>query len=127
MGRKNNRKKLRIPLIRQQSRYIVPQRMEIWFARLDRDNGNSVIYGNRPVIVVSNNLNNQHADTVTVIPITGSLKRLDLLSHVALGNVTALTEQITTIDKKCLDRKLGYCGNAAEIEKALVNYLGMQM
>ena len=125
MGRKNNRRKLKIPGIRQQSRFIVPQRMEIWFAKLDRDNDNSVICGNRPVIVVSNEQNNRYANTITVIPITGSLKRLDLPSHVDIGNVTALTEQITTIDKKCLDRKLGYCGNAAEIEKAVTNYLGL--
>lgn len=91
-------------------------RGDIWFARLGRHPGTSVQSGWAPVLIVSNDMANAHARTVTVLPMTRILKKPDLPCHVALdpASVTMgqdwelspsmiLAEQITTIGK-------GTCG-----------------
>lgn len=84
---------------------------EIWFARLGSHRYTSVREGKRPVLIVSNDLNNRKSNTVTVIPFTGKVKRLDLPTHVVVslrdGKSTALVEQVTTIDRHQLLDKVG--------------------
>lgn len=88
-----------------------PRRMEIWHASLEMREESSVQGGNRPVLIVSNNDANRHASTVTVLPLTGKLKKLNLPSHCPVywrGQTSVvLAEQITTIDIGTLDEKLG--------------------
>ena len=43
-----------------------PKRGDIWFARLGTHPNSSVQGGTRPVIIISNDLGNEHADTVNV-------------------------------------------------------------
>lgn len=95
------------------------------------DLGSSIGYeqvGTRPVIVVSNNINNSHAPAVTIIPVTAQLNETKLPTHVDLGTqVTterkciALAEQIKTIDKRRLIKFLTNLDQDSmlEIDKAI--------
>ena len=123
MGRKNNRIKIRIPRIRE-SRCIDPRRMDIWFARIPMGENSRVIQGTRPVIIISNDRNNRYSGTVTVIPMTGKLKRLDIPSHVAIGESTALADQVMTIDRDALMKRAGRC-DKDEVMQAMRWHLGL--
>jgi len=93
---------------------IHPKRMEVWYAGLDRMTGSFVQGGNRPVLIVSNDVNNAVSPLVTVIPMTSKPKKMYLPTHVwiesdqmigvgkgntAVASGLMLAEQITTIDK----------------------------
>ena len=58
-----------------------PQRGDIWFASLGSHSNTSVQGGTRPVIIISNDIGNEHADTVNVVPMTRHMKKLDLPCH----------------------------------------------
>lgn len=89
-------------------------RGEIYYAKLFEAIG-SEQSGNRPVVIVQNNIGNVYSPTTIVIPFT---KRLDIFNpqptHIDVkqfGNLkcdsTILAEQIRTIDKSRLGDKLG--------------------
>lgn len=78
----------------------------------------SIQKGIRPGIVVSNDANNQYSTTLCVIPLTSNMKHTHLPTHVTLGVENgllkpsmAMTEQIITIDKSALLKKVGQCTN----------------
>ena len=120
----------------------LPRRYEIWFADLGDHYGTSVQSGNRPVLVISNDVGNQYSQTLTVIPLTTKLKRMDMPTHIilteedccmfrpqTLQDSVLLAEQITTIAKSAL------CGRVCrvtskerkqEIEQAVATQLDMQ-
>ena len=52
---------------------MIIKRGGIYFARLDPTQG-SEINKTRPVLVISNNTNNQYSKTITVIPVTSNTK-----------------------------------------------------
>lgn len=118
------------------------QRFEIWFAELGDHYGSSVQSGSRPVLVISNDVANRFSSTLTVIPLTTVQKKLGLPthiqiaetdckmlnSHVYLRNSVALAEQVTTIDKKALQNKLGCLTSDAkqrEVEQAIAVFFSM--
>lgn len=131
MGRKNNRKTEHIPKIRK-CLLIQPRRMEIWYASLPLDKRTSVQGGNRPVVIISNDICNERSNTVTVAPITSHLKHLEMPTHVLIENLKdetsmILAEQIMTVDKRFLDRKIGDCKEIEEkIELALLEQIGIK-
>lgn len=67
--------------------------------------------GKRPVLIYSNNKNNINAPTVNILPLSGEIK--DLCVHVLIKGFglrtesIILPEQITTINKTQLVRKIG--------------------
>lgn len=83
------------------------------------DLGNSMFseqYGIRPVIVLSNNKNNEYSPTIIIAPLTTKIKKESLLVHTYITkdkennlslNSMVLLEQIKTIDKKRLFSKIG--------------------
>ena len=89
-------------------------RGDIYLAALDPVVG-SEIAKTRPVIVVSNNINNMYAGTVTVLPITSKkLKKtypFELLLPKETGNLPqdskAKADQIRTLDKTRLVKHIG--------------------
>jgi mRNA interferase MazF len=88
------------------------KRMEIYVADLPLSGG-SVQMGKRPVLIVQNDVCNLKSPNVIVVPITSKEKRWDWL-HVELPTSTgiekesyALCEQILTISKECLIKKIG--------------------
>ncbi len=54
------------------------KRGEIWLANLDPTVGHE-IKKTPPVVIVSNNINNQHNDIVTVLPVTSNIAKVYLL------------------------------------------------
>ena len=120
----------------------LPRRYEIWFADLGDHYGTSVQSGNRPVLVISNDVGNQYSRTVTVIPMTTKLKRMDMPTHIilteedccmfrpqTLQDSVLLAEQITTIAKSALCGRLCRVTSKEkkqEIEQAVATQLDMQ-
>ena len=91
---------------------MMMKRGDIYFAKLDPTVG-AEIMKTRPVLVVSNNASNKHAETVTVVPITSNVRRvypfevyLDQQAS-GLSRVSkAQCHQIRTISKLRLIKKL---------------------
>lgn len=118
-----------------------PRRYEVWFADLGDHHGTSVQSGNRPVLIISNDVGNLFSNTVTVIPLTTKFKKLEMPTHVvlcqedclmlrpeAMQDSLLLAEQITTIDKSALSNTL--CRvlsqeKQSEIERAVAAQLGL--
>lgn len=106
-----------------------PQRGDIWFADLGSHPYSSVQAGCRPVIVISNNIGNTHADTVNVLPMTRHLKKPDLPCHTELDPdlITdkrqlldismILAEQITTIGKYALRNYVGKIEDSSVLDR----------
>lgn len=86
---------------------------DIYYANLEGAMG-SEQNGNRPVMIVQNNIGNKYADTVIVLPITKKMdRRTKLPTHIPIKaykgikvDSTILAEQIRTIDKSRLSRKI---------------------
>ncbi|MGO5291313.1 type II toxin-antitoxin system PemK/MazF family toxin [Porcincola sp. LCP21S3_C12] len=121
-----------------------PKRMEIWFAELGNHSDTSVQGGCRPVLIVSNNIGNTHAETVTVLPMTSRKKRwlpthiflfpneikIAATYHSGFSPSTILAEQITTIDKKALGTYVGRVISTDKmrmINEAVATELGMEV
>ena len=87
----------------------------------------SVQGGMRPAVIVQNDVGNAHSPTVTVVPITSAMKKKHMPTHVMLnrgeGGVMydsmILAEQICTINKTQLDRKLGAIRSGLQKQVAL--------
>lgn len=118
------------------------RRFEIWFAELGNHYGSSVQSGSRPVLVMSNDVANHYSSTLTVIPMTTVMKKLELPTHIPVSEADcqmygshtylresiALAEQVTTIDKKALRNVLCRVTSAEkqkEIEQALAGFFSM--
>ncbi len=90
--------------------------------------------GNRPVIIIQNDIGNMHSTTTVVAVITTNTKK-SYPMHVVFHNIKVLPqksaiclEQIKTIDKARLEN---YCGNVGEkvlqdVDKAIEISLGMR-
>lgn len=110
---------------------IHPKRMEVWYAGLDRMAGSFVQGGNRPVLIVSNDVNNSVSPLVTVIPMTSKPKKMYIPTHVwvdssQMGSADIgvdvasgmmLAEQITTIDKRRLMYRMCEVKDAEAIKR----------
>ena len=119
-----------------------PKQYEIWFAELGNHYGTSVQSGNRPVLVISNDMANRNSPIITVIPMSSKLKKLELPVHIpvtgrdcemlrdeGLEESILLVEQITTIDKMVLCNRLCRVTSARkkqEIEAAVKKQFAMQ-
>ena len=117
-----------------------PQRGDIWFANLGSHVNTCVQDGIRPVVIISNNIGNAHAETVNIVPMTRHLKKLELPCHTTIYPASVsdiqqtfdlsmvLAEQLTTISKHFLRSYAGHItDNSAmeRIEKAVTAQLGL--
>lgn len=117
-----------------------PSRGDIWFADLGEHPGTSVQSGCRPVLIVSNNIGNEHAETLNVLPMTRQLKKPGLPCHRELtssvirdsrqemGLSMVLAEQITTISKTQLRNYVGRVDDAVlltDIDTAIGQQLSL--
>ncbi len=120
-------------------------RGSIWFADLGprfQVNTTYVQSGTRPALVISNDLNNRYGTVLTVIPFTGSPKRLDMPTHVVvvpsdvrngyqpseIYESTLLCEQVTALDKTRLVSYVGTVVNSdlmTRVEAALLTQVGI--
>lgn len=100
---------------------------DIYLADLGDGRG-SIQGGVRPVVVISNQLNNKFSPTVNILPITSKLKN-NIPVHVTISiesglteESTILTEQMLTINKYQLIKQIGKCNKdkMVQIASALI-------
>ena len=102
------------------------RRGDVFFAELDPVVG-SEQGGVRPVLVIQNDIGNQHSPTTIVAAITGQMCKAKLPTHVDLAgrenglskNSVVLVEQIRTIDKQRLRISMGLRSPFAREEEGL--------
>jgi mRNA interferase MazF len=108
------------------------KRGDIFLANLDPVLG-SEISKTRPVIIISNDINNSFSNTITVLPITSATGKIYpfevFLSNKEFGlskDSKIKTNQIRTIDKQRLYKKITEISNEKikDIEKAILIHLG---
>ncbi len=109
------------------------KRMEIYMAKLISQGG-SVQCGERPVLIVQNNIGNANSPTVIVVPLTSKAKK-DMPTHVEIPikngltvESVALCEQIITLPTNRLEKKMGMIrdkGLTKKINEALKVSLGL--
>lgn len=115
----------------------VIKRMEVWNADLGRRQGCEQ-GGIRPVVIIQNDIGNKYSPTVTVAPMTSSLTKKKMPTHVNAKaseikgletDSTILVEQIMTIDKNKLDFKVLDLPSFIEweVERAMLIQLGIQL
>lgn len=89
------------------------RKYDIWLADLPAVPDSRVQSGVRPVIVVSNDVANEHSPIISIVPLTTNLSRIDMPTHTVLHSrflrcpSMALCEQIMTIDKTQLKDRMG--------------------
>ena len=110
-----------------------PKRGEIWLVRLDPAVG-SEIKKTRPALIISNDINNQHASLATVLPISDKGAKVYPFEVAISEGISGLSkpskikcQQIRTIDKERLVKKLGTVEKELmlDIEEALKLHLAM--
>ena len=103
------------------------RRGDILLCDLEKQNDSSVMYGKRPVVVVSNDTVNRFSKVISVVPLTTKKKR-KLPTHVTINGYglkyssIALIEQVMSVDVKSISEKFGSIRGAkelAEIDKCL--------
>ena len=104
------------------------KRGDVYMAGLDPVIG-SEQGGYRPVVIIQNDTGNQHAPTVIAVPVTSSGGKPPLPTHALLPlgegglwrDSIALCEQVRTLEKSRLGRRLGAVSASAMrgIERAL--------
>jgi mRNA interferase MazF len=108
---------------------------EIYLADLNPTVG-SEIAKTRPMLIVSNNINNQYASTVTIVPITSTTEKIypfEVFLSKDEANLTndskAKANQIRTIDKLRLKKQFGKISEEKlkEIEKAILIHLEIEI
>ncbi len=108
-----------------------PIRGEIWLISLEPVVGHE-IGKTRPALVISNDRNNQFAETITVLPITSNVKKIYPFETFLPKRETNLTvdskiksNQIRTVDKKRLIKLIGNVSEEKlkEVEQALFIHL----
>lgn len=127
-------------------------RLEIWFADLGEPNDKFIEAGWHPVLIISNDTNNELSPIVTVAPISSKTNKLYLPGHVFIdttdvdstgvcGNVrgmrivnypfrpgSILLEQITVLDKRQLEKYAGRITSPERIKilnRAIGSFLGV--
>jgi mRNA interferase MazF len=111
------------------------KRGEIYLATLDPVVGKE-ISKTRPVVIVSNDKNNEFSGTVTILPITSkNLKRIypfEVFLAKGAGNLPkdskVKADQIRTLDKARIIRRIGklFRNQMDEIEKTLKVHLWLR-
>ena len=91
----------------------------------------SVIQGRRPAVIVSNDLNNQHANTREVVYLTRNTGKKSMPTHtfVICGERVslALCEQISTVSVSQLGKFIGRCSEKEmyRIDRCLATSIGL--
>ncbi|MEJ3719189.1 type II toxin-antitoxin system PemK/MazF family toxin [Paenibacillus polymyxa] len=100
------------------------KKMDVWIANLGETNGvkTNIQKGQRPVIVMSNNIGNKYSPVVMVVPLSAQTQKANLPTHVLLDkdmcgfdrHSVALFEQMRVLDKKDLACKVASIPNEYE-------------
>jgi mRNA interferase MazF len=78
----------------------------------------------RPCVIISTNLLNEYANTVTIAPLTTKLRKLPFKFHIKFKESNIKIEQLRTVDKQRLVKKVGNIDSKTliEIKKAIILY-----
>lgn len=110
------------------------KRGDIYYAELNPVIG-SEQGGNRPVLIISNDIGNKHSPTVIIAAITSKQTKSKLPTHFYLSDIEGLPadsivllEQIRTIDKRRLKERLTQLDepNMEAISKPLLISIGVK-
>ena len=88
-----------------------PERGEVYLVNFDPTIGHEVKKA-RPAVVITNNINNEYSPVLTVIPLSGNIKKVypfDVFVSAGGGldkDSKIMVNQIRTVDKKRLLKKL---------------------
>lgn len=111
----------------------VVRRGDIFYADMGENVG-SEQNGMRPVLVLQNDVGNEHSPTIIVAVLTSKVKKMYMPTHVYVGarfglteESVVLTEQLSTIDRR---RLRGYVGSVdrptmKKVEQAIQISLGL--
>lgn len=112
------------------------KRGEIYYADLEGAIG-SEQGGTRPIVIIQNDVGNKYSPTVIIAPITSQFLKTNLPTHIQLvtgegglsKNSTVLLEQIRTIDKIRIKKRMGSITNESmnEINKGLAISIGLDI
>lgn len=110
------------------------KRGDVYFADLSPVRG-SEQGGQRPVVIIQNDIGNRYSPTVIVAAITAKIAKAKLPTHVEveassvglLKDSVVLLEQVRTIDKTRLIQKLGHLDDRVmeRVDKALLISIGL--
>lgn len=113
---------------------MVIKRGDIFYANLSPVIG-SEQGGNRPVLVIQNDVGNRYSPTVVIAAITSQIAKAKLPTHVELDakqsslekDSVVLLEQIRTIDKRRLQEKVTHLGDdiMEKVDEAIKISLGL--
>ncbi len=114
------------------------KRGDLFYAALDETYVGSEQTGVRPVVILQNNIGNEHSPTVIIAPITSKVNSKSVIpTHVYIKgykdrlkqNSLVLTEQIRAIDKSRLKYYIGALdtGELRKVDKALIISLGIDL
>lgn len=86
------------------------------------DGADSVQRGCRPAVVIGNDIGNKHSPILLVTPITSKMNKSKMPTHVMIPEGEAglirdsmvLAEQIHTVSKSQVQRKIGSLSNAVQ-------------
>ncbi len=106
---------MRESAIKKEGKYLRGDLVECDFSK----SVGSVKSGVRPALIISNDKGNTFSTTVTVAPVTSSIKRMDIFTHFIIDNnkcgltirSMCLLEQVMTVDKSQIT---GYIGHVSE-------------
>ena len=108
------------------------KRGEVYIAKLPLKEGSRGQGGKRPIVILSNNKNNQFCDFVHYVPLTGHVKRLDLPTHIQITSdflfkpSIALCEQADREDKdnlmRYINKEIGCIGKLSEYDMNRISY-----
>jgi mRNA interferase MazF len=106
-----------------------PRRGDVYWVSLDPAVGTE-IRKTRPAVVVSNDSCNRHGTRVVVVPLTSNVESSypgEAVVHVGRAPARALGDQIRSIDKSRLQRRMGSLGRSdlRAVEAALQITLGL--
>ncbi len=110
------------------------KRGDVYWVKLDPTEG-SEIGKTRPAVMISNDINNELADTVTVLPITSSVGKVypfEVFIKKGTANMSSDSKvkanQIRTVDKKRLKERIGTIPEEilGDIEKAVKIHLELK-
>ena len=98
------------------------------------DVGGSIQKFKRPMLVISNNLCNEHSTVIHLCPLTSKTTKSKLPTHVEIGvdngllfPSIALVEQSMLLSKNTLLKKIGQCSETVmnEVDRALMVQFGI--